>query len=398
VTLLWRRRFEVALALATAATVTAVVFAADLALGYAVLTKSGPLAAAGDFVAPASSPLLPPFLSPSPSARATSPSPRPADPNRVAACGSGLCLHGGPWFMYGASEYESQHNPAPSGIDNAAGTVALAGQMKLNTIRIINFYDSTHGKPEVEPYNETMWKKVDTMVAAAQAANMHVLLDLSDYRNILWRNCIDPYGWDWGHFISFVASRTNTVTGAAYGTDRTIAMLALAGEPQKVGTYDVNPNNTGSPCSITYTTDELTKFYARTLGQWRAAGTAVPAFTGGLGYLNFDSGIDWKTIFANPDNAVCGIKTYGRMIDFVPTVADYCNGMGKPIIDEEFGWQQSTADAARAAQYTDTMQRLRGSGVDGALFWNLGYELKPQSYEINPSTPLAFAAVQAAAP
>ena len=117
-----------------------------------------------------------------------------------------------------------------------------------------------------------------------------------------------------------MAGRKNTVTGVTYGSDRQIALVAVAGEPQKPGTYDVSPNNTGAPCKITYSAAELTSFYKRTLRQWRAAATAVPAFTGGLGYLNFNSGIEWRSIFALADNGVCGIKTYGRMIDWVPTV------------------------------------------------------------------------------
>jgi hypothetical protein len=120
--------------------------------------------------------------------------------------------------------------------------------------------------------------------------------------------------------------------------------------------------------------------------------------TGGIGYINeSDSGIDWHTIFALPDDPFCDIKTYGGMYAFAPTVAAYCHAIGKPLFDEEFGWEQGIGDAVRAADYTSMYRMLRGVGAAGFAFWNLGYQLASYGYDVSTETPLTFAAVQGAA-
>ena len=314
-------------------------------------------------------------------------------PALVANCGLLLCEGGRPWHMYGASEYRSS---AETGIDQPAATVELARKAGLNTLRVINFYDSKLD-PAVEPFSETRWAKVDAMIAAAERANMHVFLDLSDYRNILWKNCVNPYTSDWDSLIRFVAQRRNTVTGATYNVDPTIAAVSLAGEPERVGAHTFTAAD-GSTCTITYSTAELTAFFARTLSQWKATDPSVMVNSGGLGYIDWNSGIDWKTIFALPENDFCAIKTYGGMLEFTPTVATYCAGLGKPFIDEEFGWQQQDGDEARAADMTAALTLVRASGSAGETFWNLGNQVKPTSYDIGTVTPLAFDAVRGSAP
>jgi hypothetical protein len=236
---------------------------------------------------------------------------------------------------------------------------------------------------------------VDAMVASARAAEMHVLLDLSDYRNVLWNNCINPYAQDWNDFLRFVAGRRNSITGLTYNLDPTIALVSIAGEPLPVGAHSVVAA-AGGTCSLSYSTGDLVDFYTRTLGQW-AALSAIPVNTGGLGYLVFDSGIDWQTIFSLPANAVCDIKTYGRMVNFITTVSSFCGARNKPWIDEEFGWQQSMGDAARAQEFTNTNRLVREHQGSGEVFWNLGYQVKPTTYDIGTMTPLSFAAVVAAA-
>jgi hypothetical protein len=308
----------------------------------------------------------------------------------VRICGASFCIGDTPWFMYGASEYQS--NPS-TGIDHPDGTIALARQAHLNTIRVINFYDN-HGDPRREPFSESQWRKLDAMIASAHAAEMHVVLDLSDYRNVLWNNCINPYTQDWNDFLKFVAGRRNTITGVNYHVDPTIALVSLAGEPLPVGAHSF-AGASGGTCSLSYSGGELVDFYTRTLGQW-AALSAIPVNTGGLGYLVFDSGIDWQAIFSLPTNAVCAIKTYGRMVNFVAAVSSFCASRGKPWIDEEFGWQQSMGDAARAREFANTNRLVRDHQGSGELFWNLGYQVKPTTYDIGTMTPLAFAAVVAA--
>ena len=309
----------------------------------------------------------------------------------ISICGTAFCIGSKPWFMYGASEYQS--NPL-TGIDHPDGTVALARQAHLNTIRLINFYDD-HGDPKLEPFSEARWRKLDAMVASAHAADMHVLLDLSDYRNVLWNSCVNPYTQDWGDYLKFVAGRTNTVTGTSYGVDPTVALVSIAGEPLPVGPHAFT-DRTGTACSLNYTTADLVDFYTRTLREWAALST-IPVNSGGLGYLVLDSGIDWQTIFALPDNAVCDIKTYGQMVNFITKVSAFCGSHNKPWIDEEFGWQQALGDDFRARQFTTTNRQIRDHQGSGELFWNLGYQVKPTTYDIGTMTPLTFAAVVAGA-
>jgi len=316
----------------------------------------------------------------------------------ITVCGTHLCLNGSSWYMNGASVYNPGLRPEQSGFLNPTGTVALARGAGLNTIRIVNFF-SDDGIPSATPYAETTWEQVDEMIADAGAAGLHVDLDLSDYRNILWNNCVNPYASDWTAFIRFVATRRNTVTGRIYADDPTIATLGISGEPLPVGTHTFLAPATGQECTITYTTQVLTDYYARTTGLWKRLGATVAVNPGGLGYLNEPtSGIDWKAIFALPTVDLCDIKTYGGMLAYSGTVAAYCGSIGKPWIDEEFGWQQSDGDAQRATELRDMCREIFAEGASGANFWNLGYQVAPTSYDIGPATPATFAAARLCRP
>jgi mannan endo-1,4-beta-mannosidase len=305
----------------------------------------------------------------------------------MTVCGTSFCVGGRSWYMYGASEYQATRL---IGIDYPAATIALARQGGLNTIRIINFYNK--GDAAVTPYDPATWAKVDMMIADAHAAGMHVDLGLADYRRILWYNCINPYTYDWGQFISFVANRRNTVTGAIYKYDPTISFISLAGEPLPVGVHTYLGQN-GQTCTVTYSGQDLLNFYTRTLGQWHAQGPTVLGNTGGLGYINEanGAGIPWQSIFALSTDAFCDIKTYGGMYAYAPTVAAYCHSIGKPIMDEEFGWQQSMGDAQRAAALHATRVMLHANGFAGQAFWNLNEQISPTGYDIGPMTPLTWA-------
>jgi hypothetical protein len=336
-------------------------------------------------------------LSVSPSA--ATPTPRAEPPiAQVTVCATHLCINGAQWYMNGASVYNPGLRPEQSGYENPAGTVALAEEAGLNTIRIVNFF-SDDGVPASTPYAETAWERVDAMIADAGAAGLHVDLDLSDYRNILWNSCINPYTYDWTAFVTFVATRRNTETGMIYAHDATIATLGISGEPLPVGSHAFAAPATGQSCTISYTTQDLTTFYARTTGLWKQLGATVPVNPGGLGYLNEPmSGIDWKAIFALPTVDLCDIKTYGGMLSFAGSVASYCTSIGKPWIDEEFGWQQSDGDAQRAAELRSTCLTVFAEDSSGANFWNLGYQVAPSSYDVGPETPATLAAVRACRP
>jgi mannan endo-1,4-beta-mannosidase len=321
-----------------------------------------------------------------------------AEPAGVSVCGTSLCAAGSAWTMHGATVYNPGLQPYQSGIKDPAGTIALAEQAHLNTIRVTNFLN-VDGNPSRAPYNRTSWRAVDALIAAAGAAGMHVDLGLSDYRDMLWNHCNDPYTTDWTQFISFVANRVNTVTHVVYKDDPTIAFVSVAGEPLPVGTHQYTSPKGRRSCSVTYSASDLTDFYAFTTAEWVHQGGTVLINSGGLSYLDEpSSGIDWKSIFSLPTNAFCDIKTYGGMLAWAPTATAYCQSIGKPVVVEEFGWVQGMGDAARAQSFETMYTTLRSLHVAGMAFWNLGYQLGPTSYEVNPSTPDTFFVVAANAP
>lgn len=317
--------------------------------------------------------------------------------NQVTACGSQLCLNGSPWVMFGATVYNPGLWPPQSGMENPDGTISLATEAHLNTIRLVNYVHDS-GDPDTEFFDETRWRRVDAMIAAASKAGFKIDLDLADYRNLLWEDCVNPYTANWSHAIDYVAHRRNTVTGAIYAADPTLAMVSIAGEPLRTGSHHFTARTTGHDCTISYTTDDLTRFYDRTTSAWAAFQGPVLVNSGGLGYIDFDSGIDWKAIFSLRNNQICSIKTYGQMLDFAPTVAQFCQNAGKPFIDEEFGWKQSDGDDQRARDFAHTATMLHALHFSGWAFWNLGWQVAPTSYEVNPHTSRAFAAVQHASP
>jgi hypothetical protein len=333
----------------------------------------------------------------------TTASPRPAEapPSglaQVTVCATLLCADSAPWRLYGATIYHPGNLPPEWGIVDPSGTVALARAAGLNAVRLTDFL-STTGDPSAAPFDAVPWARVDTMIAAAEKAGLHVALSLADYREMLWNSCVDPYTTNWSRYLTYVGDRVNTVTGRVYKDDPTIAFVSIAGEPLQVGRHTFTAETTRRPCTITYTTHDLTAFYKSTTRQWKALGGSVLVDSGGLGYLDLaDSGIDWRSIFSLPTNAFCAIKTYGGMQAWAHNARAYCAAIRKPIIDEEFGWDQSAGDSRRAAQFQAQYAQLRGMGFAGVAFWNLGYERATSSYDVSPATPLTFEAVEANAP
>ena len=300
----------------------------------------------------------------------------------MTACGRALCMDGRVWRLHAASVLGA--------LDRPRDTVTLAVQARLNTVRVTDWLD-TSGSPATAAYDETRWRRLDTLVAAAGDGGLHVVLDLSTYRNLLARNDINPYTHDWAPFLSWVAGRTNTVSGVRYGTDPTIALVSFAGE--------VEPPN-GSDNTLGVTTTQVTTFFDRVFRLWGTLSPGTLRSTGGLLQLDWGSGVDWKAIMALPGSDVCAIHTYSdadRLVT-LPAVSTYCGALGRPWIDEEFGFELGMGDAARATAMTDTYRRVAAAGGAGAGIWNLGFQVTSPTYDVNTATPLAFDAVRSAAP
>src|SRR2546427_195716 len=180
---------------------------------------------------------------------------------------------------------------------------------------------------------------------------MHVLLDLSTYRNLLWMHCVGPTQ-DWADFVGWVGRRVNTISRRTYSTDPAIAMVAVAGEASAPGIHSY-VGARGQTCRTTFDSADLTAFYHRTLAQLRSAMPNHVIESGGLLNIDTDNGIDWRSIMADANNQVCAIHVYSSTDASVtlPNVANYCAQIRKPWIVEEFGFTQALGDPERAEAF-----------------------------------------------
>ncbi len=300
----------------------------------------------------------------------------------VERCGTSICLRGAPFPLYAASVLFASADPT--------GTMVRARAQGLNTVRLVNFLDES-GSPSTAPFDEARWRAVDREIAAGRAAGLHVILDLSTYRNLLGHSQ-NPYTADWARFLAWVTSRRNTVSGVRYKDDPTIAMVSLAGE--------IEAPNSDAGRALGETTAQLTAFFARTAREFRAHDPNHLLSTGGLLQLDWDSGIDWRAIGSLTAVDVIAVHVYSRADRLVtlPAVAAWARAHAKPWVLEEFGLPQSAGDRARAAYFGSVITQASQKGAAGIGFWNSGPEHKPGSFDVNSSTPLTWAVVVSSAP
>lgn len=303
--------------------------------------------------------------------------------DRVRACGTALCTDRGPWVMHAASVYGSLGEPLPA--------VLMAASAGANTIRITDFLPEGV-PPDVAITDEEAWKRVDVAMATAASMGLRAVLDLSSYRNVLLAQGMDPYAQDWTPFLQMAATRVSTVSGVAYRDDPALALVTIAGEPAA-------PN--GDPGVGVPASGELTRFYRRTLATWSALAPATLVSAGGLSHVDWDSGIDWPRICALRDNDVCAIHVYGHrsLRRGLAPFAEVSQQAGKPWLMLETGVPQRIGDAERARWLTRVVNASWRLGAAGIGIWNIGPESVTASagtYDINPDTPRAWAAVQRA--
>ncbi len=373
----------------------------------------------------------------------------------VKTNGTHLTLDREPWYLYGGSTYHTSNPGGPQSIQDEID-LALAGG--LNTLRIVNMFDEQGTDPNA-PFDASAWQHVDQLLAAMHNADLHAILDLSAFRNHLQNRelyirgtaaigasypipgscssvtgdalarcvgadwcetnpgvCVDPYSTDranaWSNFLTWVATRTNTVTGVEYRNDPTIAIVSFAGEP--------NPPNSQEP--LRPTTQELTNFYGRVFGDWKGVDHNHLVTSGGLLHIDWEalygssSGIDHDAIWALSTGDVLSIHNYFANLPGTPAndtktsiVAAAAQSLGKPWITEEFGFPQTPSD--NATTYTesdraDWVQSIydtqlsppQGTPSAGVAFWNLGPEVAGGSHDVNPMTPATWAVVAANSP
>src|SRR5579875_17999 len=251
----------------------------------------------------------------------------------------------------------------------------LAQAAHLNTIRATDFLNAAS-----DWHAPQVWENLDTLLCHARSRGMHVVISLTTFGNMLRAQGKFAYNpADWKAYLDFVGQR--------YRNERAIAYYAIAGEPL--------PPNGHDP--LRPTADQLVAFYRATAAELAGAdGGKHLISTGGLSFLNGDYGIPWQTIFALPHISLAAIHVYseGDRDITMPQVSAWAAQRNEPFVLEEFGFRQQMGDQARAAAYTDIFARAQAAGAAGVGFWNLGPEIAPGSFEVNPSTPLTWAEVQ----
>lgn len=298
----------------------------------------------------------------------------------VTICGVALCMNGQPWQLNGGST-----NGNPHGNQTPDGNVALALDLRVNTLRLTNFL-SQSGQLGAQEYSESQWVGVDGMIARAAANGLKVELDLATYRNFLQAQSptFNPYTYDWTRFLTFVADRVNTLTGVRYGSDPTIAFVSFAGETEAPDHADSTARGVTAP--------QLVSFYDKVMTLWGKLAPGQLRIPGGLYFLT-DSTMPWRAIFALASCDLPAIHSYSTSDEqSQPAVAQLAHELGKPWIVEEFGFSAKnyTSDAARAAGFSRQYNLARSNGAAGVAWWNIN----PGS--IDPTAfPKTVAAVQA---
>src|SRR6516165_1567323 len=131
---------------------------------------------------------------------------KPATPY-VTSCGTSLCFDGSTWIEKGGTGYGQYDTPST--------LVAEAQSGKLNTIELVEFDTRYHQLSDAE--SAATWNRLDQVIADARNAGLHVVLNLSEFGQSLQAAgyTMSSASWqpEWNQYLSFIASRTNTVTG-----------------------------------------------------------------------------------------------------------------------------------------------------------------------------------------
>jgi hypothetical protein len=311
----------------------------------------------------------------------STPTSLPASSRFVQVCGTQLCLNGQPYRIHGATAY-SQYA-------NATNEIALAKQARLNTLEIVEYENKYHDINET--MSEATWKNIDNFIAEAGKNDIHVILALSSYGHSLKTAGKHQIDFDlWKPFFDFITSRVNTKTGIQYINDPTISMIEIFGE------IDPSPYDAS--------------FFQKALAYLRTKDPNHILSTGGLSYINYNSGIDWRTIMSDPSNQVCGVEinSDGDRNISVPNVSDFCKQQGKPWFlaawsscfgRGDYNHRGNDDDMAKHAQDMYDIEKGNSPAAMPAVgsdFWNLG-NIGSQRYgscDIGTQFPATLSVVQ----
>lgn len=276
-----------------------------------------------------------------------------------------------PYFTVGGTTYRGSAWQQATFTTYLDQVISWALQGKLTTLRVTDILEGSG----VDPYNPTIKANLDYLLSKAKLRGLWVILDLSWYRNWLKANghndatCYDPANYT--AYLKWLVPQ--------YAKHTSVAYWSIGGEPAAP---------TGSDPTRT-TTALLNSYYSTMYAQIRQLDPNHLIGSGGLSYLNFASGVDWQSIFTSVDMGAIHVYSHGDRDTTIPLVTPWCATHNKPFLIEEFGIQQTPAGApnwpvpyvSQAAGYADIMSRC-----DNVLFWNMGPEVKPTTYDCDPTT------------
>lgn len=310
----------------------------------------------------------------------------------VKTNGSSFLYHGNPINLNGYTFYPSAiggasawHQPTFTHyIDNIMNMGAQLGQ---NLIRPTDFWDVHDKQPEKS--SVTVWRNVDYLVCAAQRHAIFVEMDVSAFEKVLISKNLDAF--DPNHWKTFL-----TAVGNHYKNQSAVAFYGIVGEPKV-------PKNSDEM-------NKLVNFYRVTTDTLRAADPNHLITAGGFNHMEEETPSLpwWQKIYALPNNDIVAFKTYSLDdIHLIHRIAAFAKSIHKPASDEEFGMPQSNGDAtfvgsqgflgiqmSRAQFYQAVYSTGEQGGVSSFIFWNLGCELRSNSFEINPKTPAVWLVVR----
>lgn len=293
--------------------------------------------------------------------------------------GPNFCWQGQVLHLFGATMYRGHSWQKSDFTGYIDSIITQAQQAHLNTIAATQFLDAA----TPDWHDPTIWANMDYLMNQAAQHHLFVIIHFAAYRSYLEAQNIAPYDpANWTAFLQFVGARYSQAPALAY-----YALSAETASPNSQNPFRVSG-------------DQLLTFFRQVSDTlYTADGGHHLISTGGFASLAENSGVPWQAIFALPHINVTATHAYSAAErDFVTTVAQWSNQQGKPYVLEEFGFQQSDGDAQRAQEFADVFQLCQQAGVAGTIFWNLGPEDAPQSFDVNAQTPLTLQAIQSAAP
>ncbi|MGV8880482.1 MAG: cellulase family glycosylhydrolase [Sphingobacteriaceae bacterium] len=305
----------------------------------------------------------------------------------VYSQGEKLYLNGQEWIAHGASLYPTGANSNYKDLgfkDYMKSTLDLAIFDKFTTVRVVNFIEGV----TTNPYDATVWASVDYLISEAASHKLKVILDLSTFRNYLLRDKGKmPYNYaDWKDMIDFVGKR--------YKDNSTVWLYSLAGEAEAPRAGDA------AHIALRPTTQQLITFYKETSNALNAIAPDQLISCGGFIFLDYDSGIDWQSIFALPNIHLPAVHVYGDgMKSIIPTISAWTKQHNKPLFIEEFGKEKTAPDHDIAAYFQEIYTITKTNNLVGACFWNYGPQTNNDSFDMNnASTPLTITTIKTNSP